>query len=62
MNEVCSIDRDVPLPPMSFGPVAGPRLVPSAEILQGDREILIQHRDQTYRLRVTRANKLILNK
>jgi hemin uptake protein HemP len=39
-----------------------PRVIPSTEIFQGDQEILIQHGDQTYRLRITRANRLILNK
>lgn len=48
--------------PASVGSATSQRVVSSAEILRGDREILIQHGDQTYRLRVTRANRLILNK
>lgn len=39
-----------------------PRKISSADILQGDREVLIQHGTETYRLRVTKSNKLILNK
>jgi len=39
-----------------------PRVIQSTEIFQGDHEVLVQHGDQTYRLRITRANRLILNK
>jgi hemin uptake protein HemP len=38
------------------------RLVPSEELLRGGREVLIQHADEIYRLRVTRSGKLILHK
>lgn len=34
----------------------------SEEILHGEREVLIQHGQETYRLRLTRAGKLILYK
>ncbi len=34
----------------------------SEEILSGQKEVLIQHGEETYRLRLTRAGKLILYK
>lgn len=37
-------------------------VVESARLMSGGREIVIQHAGQSYRLRVTRANKLILTK
>ena len=36
--------------------------VSSREILRGQREIVILHGDHEYRLRITRADKLILTK
>uniref|UniRef100_A0A7C2K015 Hemin uptake protein HemP n=1 Tax=Schlesneria paludicola TaxID=360056 RepID=A0A7C2K015_9PLAN len=39
-----------------------PRSFDSAELLQGHREVLIQHEGETYRLRLTKTGKLILNK
>jgi len=36
--------------------------VASSELLRGQREILIRHGDETYRLRLTRNGKLILHK
>lgn len=38
------------------------RQVPSASLFQGRREIIIVHHGQEYRLRITRADKLILTK
>lgn len=38
------------------------REVKSDELLQGQRELLIQHDGETYRLRLTRNGKLILHK
>jgi hemin uptake protein HemP len=38
------------------------RAVPSAALFQGRREIVIIHHGQEYRLRITRADKLILTK
>jgi hemin uptake protein HemP len=40
----------------------GPRVVSSADLLDGSREIIIRHVGEDYRLRLTRAGKLILNK
>ena len=36
--------------------------VDSSQLLQGARELPIRHRGETYRLRLTRAGKLILTK
>ncbi len=41
---------------------APPRTIGSEELLQGHREVLILHAGETYRLRLTRNGKLILNK
>jgi hemin uptake protein HemP len=38
------------------------RLVRSADLLQGEREVVIQHANEFYRLRVTKSGKLILHK
>jgi hemin uptake protein HemP len=38
------------------------RQVASAALFQGRREIIIVHHGQEYRLRITRADKLILTK
>jgi hemin uptake protein HemP len=43
-------------------PAAPERQVPSAALFQGRREIIIVHHGQEYRLRITRAGKLILTK
>lgn len=39
-----------------------PRRVFSATLLRDEREVIIVHRGQEYRLRVTKAEKLILTK
>ena len=38
------------------------RRVDSTAIFGGDREVVITHRGQEYRLRITRADKLLLTK
>lgn len=38
------------------------RRIRSAELLQGEREVLIEHGSEIYRLRLTRNGKLILQK
>ena len=43
-------------------PASGLPLVDSATVMMGRREVLIQHGDSTYRLRITASNKLILTK
>jgi hemin uptake protein HemP len=64
MNESASQDHSAPAPHIELGP-ANPiqaRTVNSTDLLQGAAELLIQHDDQTYRLRLTRNGKLILVK
>jgi len=39
-----------------------PRVYESTELLEGAREILIRHAGELYRLRLTRNDKLILQK
>jgi hemin uptake protein HemP len=39
-----------------------PREINSADLMQGDREIVIRHGSELYRLNVTRSGKLILRK
>jgi len=42
--------------------VAGRPTVRSADLFQGGKEIVIRHGSEEYRLRITRAGKLILTK
>ena len=46
--------------PESAPRVAGPRRLDSAALFERAREIVIVHGGQEYRLRITRAGKLIL--
>lgn len=48
--------------PAAAPPAATPAIVEAADLLRGTPEVAIRHAGQTYRLRVTRANKLILTK
>jgi hemin uptake protein HemP len=41
---------------------SAPLVVESATLMSGRRELLIRHGEDTYRLRVTASNKLILTK
>lgn len=45
-------------------PATPPRPVTLAsnDLFQGNREVLIEHNGEVYRLRITRTGKLILNK
>ena len=43
-------------------PATVSREITSADILQGAREVLIRHGEETYRLILTRNGKLILHK
>jgi hemin uptake protein HemP len=43
-------------------PRGKPRRVKSAALLEGARELLIEHRGEEYRLRITSNDKLILTK
>ena len=44
------------------GRAAPRRVVGSVELFQGHGELIILHRNEEYRLRITRAGKLILTK
>ncbi len=46
----------------SEAPEAPTRIIDSQELLQGKREVWIQHRDEMYRLKLTHSGKLILTK
>ena len=50
----------VPLPPRADD--LRPRVVASEELLQGRRELWIEHRGEMYRLRLTSAGKLYMTK
>jgi hemin uptake protein HemP len=43
-------------------PEPGPRRIESPTLFRGDREVVILHQGQEYRLRITKAEKLILTK
>ncbi|MCB9799195.1 MAG: hemin uptake protein HemP [Candidatus Omnitrophica bacterium] len=43
-------------------PTPKPIVVSSKELFKGNREIMIEHLNQYYRLQITKAGKLILNK
>ncbi|HTY69233.1 MAG TPA: hemin uptake protein HemP [Alphaproteobacteria bacterium] len=44
------------------GPETGPRRLSLEAILGGRREVIIQHRGEDYRLRLTSNDKLLLTK
>jgi hemin uptake protein HemP len=44
------------------GAVGDQRQIPSSSLFHGRREIVIVHHGQEYRLRITKADKLILTK
>jgi hemin uptake protein HemP len=48
-----------PPPPRSSGE---PRRVKVSELLEGEREAILEHGGQDYRLRITASGKLILTK
>jgi hemin uptake protein HemP len=52
-----------PAPRSGTGPPAAtPAALSSAALLAGAREVLIRHGEETYRLKLTSSNKLILTK
>ena len=63
MNPVPSPSPAQPHGSRSTAPNApSPRTVASQDLLQGQVEVLIAHGGETYRLRLTRSGKLILQK
>lgn len=59
-----SLAGEVPLPSPKDTSAGGdrPTIYSSDELLQGRREVWIEHGDQMYRLRLTQAGKLYLTK
>jgi len=56
-------DRETQSSSQPPSPISQPtRIVESRELFGGDSEILISHGGATYRMRITRQGKLILNK
>lgn len=49
-------------PPPDYRQIAGRKTVASAELFDGESEVLILHNGEQYRLRITRQDKLILTK
>jgi hemin uptake protein HemP len=49
-------------PTNSPKPQPAPKQIDSTELLSGQKEIWIRHGQETYRLRLTRSGKLILQK
>jgi hemin uptake protein HemP len=43
-------------------PVARPRVIRTEDLFGTKREVIIRHGQEEYRLRITRADKLILTK
>ena len=60
-NHEISPDNSIPQP-FSNGDESARVVVSSAEILRGKTEIWIEHGSEMYRLRLTRAGKLLLSK
>lgn len=52
----------LPAMPRVVAMSASRQRIDSRELLQGERELIIQHGDQEYRLRHTQNDKLILTK
>jgi hemin uptake protein HemP len=55
-------DRAVPASNGAAPDAAAPRRIFSTALFREDREVVIIHRGQEYRLRITKADKLILTK
>jgi hemin uptake protein HemP len=61
-----SVIAPSPMDAVAVNPMPSPQQLPpvldSTSLLQGEREVLIRHGDEWYRLRHTRNDKLILTK
>lgn len=51
-----------PPPPGARVPTSAPARIEAAQLFGGQRELVILHRGEEYRLRITRQDKLILTK
>ena len=49
-------------PTPSARPAAGPRRLKVSELMAGEREAILEHGGQEYRLRITASGKLMLTK
>ena len=59
--EAVVIGQETPLNPPADS-TSAPPIYLSEDLFRGQRELLIQHQGETYRLRITRTSKLILTK
>ncbi|PIW65357.1 MAG: hemin uptake protein HemP [Candidatus Omnitrophica bacterium CG12_big_fil_rev_8_21_14_0_65_45_16] len=57
-----NMNKQIKEKPAAFQEMNGTKKLRSEELLQGCREVLIEHRESLYRLQITKAGKLILNK
>ncbi len=62
MDDRTRHDPEPPAPEEGTPAGCRPRVIESATLFAGRREVDIRHGGETYRLRVTRNGKLILNK
>ena len=63
MNDYSSSDQEQPTNDLAKRPAQGVPPLFFFEIMsRGGKEVLINHNEQVYRLRVTKNGKLILNK
>jgi hemin uptake protein HemP len=62
---VNDLESAKPMPERPAGELASPstlREIDSSSLLQGEKEVLIHHSGEVYRLRLTKNGKLILQK
>jgi hemin uptake protein HemP len=59
---MASNPRDAQPLPQDDEPQEQPRIIDAVELFQGDREVWIELQGVRYRLRITRRQKLILQK
>jgi hemin uptake protein HemP len=55
-------ERPERTPEADIRPEQSPRVIDAEDLFQGDREVWLEHTGVRYRLRITRRNKLILQK
>lgn len=55
-------DDDTDTPSNGEEPTESPKVIPAAELFGDAREVMIDFHGEQYRLRITRRNKLILQK
>ena len=55
-------DADGSRPPDPAASAMRPRRIKVGDLLRGDREVILEHDSQDYRLRITANGKLILTK